>query len=343
MPTLTITPKPTPVGFAVRTATAAASHSESFLIADFGSIPPEINSTRMYTGPGSEPLLRAAAMWDALSSDLYAAAGLHQSVASQLTSESWLGPASATMMDATTPHLTWLHDTAALAARTAQHARAAATAYDAARAMTVPPSVVAANRAQLATIAAANTVGLHAHAIAEIDAQYREMWAQDSTAMYMYADTSANAANMIPFLPPPGVVGDVARAQSSSGIVQALRSLASPVRMGASTPSSLTGALAMLKPLGRSGTGAVARVATTASVGKGASVGVLSVPREWYSTASVRGSAAPAAGVWSATPINATPAVPMMPATRTPTSSLAGYLPASRSRLRTVISMRSGA
>ena len=31
---------------------------------DFGALPPEINSGRMYSGPGSGPMLAAAAGWD---------------------------------------------------------------------------------------------------------------------------------------------------------------------------------------------------------------------------------------------------------------------------------------
>ncbi len=31
---------------------------------DFGALPPEINSGRMYCGPGSGPMLAAAAAWD---------------------------------------------------------------------------------------------------------------------------------------------------------------------------------------------------------------------------------------------------------------------------------------
>ncbi|WP_155731734.1 PPE domain-containing protein, partial [Mycobacterium avium] len=30
---------------------------------DFGALPPEINSGRMYAGPGSGPLMAAAAAW----------------------------------------------------------------------------------------------------------------------------------------------------------------------------------------------------------------------------------------------------------------------------------------
>ncbi|MBV1656084.1 PPE domain-containing protein, partial [Mycobacterium tuberculosis] len=38
---------------------------------DFGALPPEINSARMYAGPGSASLVAAAQMWDSVASDLF--------------------------------------------------------------------------------------------------------------------------------------------------------------------------------------------------------------------------------------------------------------------------------
>ncbi len=47
---------------------------------DFGALPPEINSARMYAGPGSASLVAAAQMWDSVASDLFSAASAFQSV-----------------------------------------------------------------------------------------------------------------------------------------------------------------------------------------------------------------------------------------------------------------------
>lgn len=46
----------------IRIANAIVCGEEDWL--DFGALPPEINSGRMYCGPGSGPMLAAAAAWD---------------------------------------------------------------------------------------------------------------------------------------------------------------------------------------------------------------------------------------------------------------------------------------
>jgi hypothetical protein len=62
---------------------------------DFGALPPEINSARMYSGPGSAPLLAAASAWTGLAAELHSAAVSYASVVSALAGDMWLGPASA--------------------------------------------------------------------------------------------------------------------------------------------------------------------------------------------------------------------------------------------------------
>jgi hypothetical protein len=59
---------------------------------DFGALPPEINSGRMYTGPGRGSMLAASAAWDGLAADLHFTAASYQSVISDLTGAAWLGP-----------------------------------------------------------------------------------------------------------------------------------------------------------------------------------------------------------------------------------------------------------
>ena len=64
---------------------------------DFGALPPEINSGRMYSGPGSGPMLESGAAWENVAAELYSAAASYSSVIAGLTDGSWRGPASTSM------------------------------------------------------------------------------------------------------------------------------------------------------------------------------------------------------------------------------------------------------
>ena len=63
---------------------------------DYLSSPPEITSTKIYSGPGSEPMTVAASAWSSLAAELKSIAASYRAVINQLTTEEWLGPASAT-------------------------------------------------------------------------------------------------------------------------------------------------------------------------------------------------------------------------------------------------------
>jgi len=169
---------------------------------DFGALPPEINSGRMYSGPGSAPMLAAAAGWDQLSGELYSAAASYSSVISGLTGGSWKGPASASMAAAAATYVAWMGAAATQAEQAATQARAAASAFESAFAATVPPPLIAANRAQLAMLVATNFLGINTPAIMATEVHYAEMWAQDAAAMYGYAGSSAAAATLTPFTAP---------------------------------------------------------------------------------------------------------------------------------------------
>jgi PPE-repeat protein len=99
---------------------------------DFGLLPPEINSGRMYAGPGSGSMLAAAAAWSGLAADMLAAAEGHRSVISELTGGPWLGPSSESLLAAVTPFIAWLDSGSVEAELTASQAYAAAAAYEAA-------------------------------------------------------------------------------------------------------------------------------------------------------------------------------------------------------------------
>ena len=176
---------------------------------DYGLLPPEINSGRIYTGPGVGPMLAAAAAWSGLAADYQATAAGHRSVISELTGGPWVGPASASLVAAASPFISWLDGSAEEAGQAASQAFAAAAAYEAAFAASVPPPVIAANRALLAALVATNFLGQNTPAIAATEALYLEFWAQDAAAMYNYAGSSA-AATRLAELPEPAEVVDPA-------------------------------------------------------------------------------------------------------------------------------------
>ncbi len=244
---------------------------------DFAAIPPEINSALMYAGAGAGPMLAAATAWDQLAAELHLHAVSYRSVISGLTTGSWQGPASASMAAAAAPYLTWMTATAAQCEQVANQATAAVSAYESAFSMTVPPPVIAANRAQLMALVATNVLGQNTPAIMATEAQYGEMWAQDAAAMFGYAGTSAAAATLMPFTPPQpnsnpaalaghaAVLGHTAGAAAASHAQTMASSLssASQAVQGLASPTSASG----LSPMATGSATSVASSAATAPTG----------------------------------------------------------------------------
>jgi len=188
---------------------------------DFGALTPEVNSARMYAGPGSSSLQAAASAWNGLAAELQSAAQGYETVITQLSSDEWTGAASASMASAAQPYVSWLNTTAAQAEQAATQARAAAAAHEQAFAATVPPPLIAANRAQTAAAVQANVFGQYTPLIAQLEAQYSEMWAQDSAAMYGYAGQSAAATQVTPFTSPAATTNPAGTAAQSAAVSSA--------------------------------------------------------------------------------------------------------------------------
>ena len=188
---------------------------------DFGALPPEINSGRMYVGPGSGPMLAASAAWDELAAELQSTASSYGSTIAGLTVGPWTGPSSIAMAAAASPYVTWISATAAQAEQAATQAKLAAGAYETAFAATVPPPVITANRALLMALIATNFLGQNTAAIAATEAHYMEMWAQDAAAMYAYAGSSASASQLTSFTEPPQTTNTSGTALQSAAVSQA--------------------------------------------------------------------------------------------------------------------------
>lgn len=191
----------------------------------FAALPPEVNSGRMYAGPGAGPMLAAATAWDELANELQTTAA------------------------AAAPQVAWLNSAAAQANQTGDQAKAAAAAYESAYAMTVPPPVIEANRAQLNSLVATNLLGQNAPAIAATEVAYGEMWAQDVAAMYSYAGESQAAAQVTPFTPPQQTTNQGGLTAQSASATQAAATPAGGAQAALSNSPALSAVPSALQAL----------------------------------------------------------------------------------------------
>ena len=186
---------------------------------DYGIFPPEFNSARIYSGPGSGSYVAAASAWNAVAAELQSAALSYQTVVTQLSSEEWTGTASAAMAQAATPYAEWLSSTAAQAELTATQAQEAAAAYETALASSVAPPLIAANRMQSQQLQATNIIGQNTPLIMQLEAQYGEYWAQDAAAMSTYsAQSTTLTKSMTNIQPAPKVTNDAGTANQTATV-----------------------------------------------------------------------------------------------------------------------------
>jgi PPE-repeat protein len=261
----------------------------------------------MYSGPGAESMIRAAAAWDGLAARLCTAAADYRAVTTKLPA----GCDAARYLD-------WLDAVAARTERAATQLSAAAGAHQSACQAMVPPPTITANRARRRSLANENRLGQASPAIADTDAEYERMWAQDADAMYAYADASAAAAALTPFGSPPGEQGaasgpwalksapDIVSAGSRvmSAIPEALQGLSrSPLTSFDESLAPVTPPLSKLSSLSAPSDFAInhlnslnkqaalrslftkparpRRATRTVGFGLGASIGELAVPPAW--------------------------------------------------------------
>jgi PPE-repeat protein len=200
---------------------------------DFGALPPEVNSGRLYAGPGSAPIMAAASAWQAMAGQLESVVRGYTAVIEGLQAESWSGNASTAMAEAAAPYIGWIATAATQAEETAGQARAAAAAYETAFAATVPPALVAANRGQYAALVTANTFGQYTAQIAATEAAYADMWAQDAQAMYGYASASSTATALSAFTEPPETTTAAGHSAQAAAVTQAAGSSGSTTAQSA--------------------------------------------------------------------------------------------------------------
>ena len=213
-------------------------------VLDFAGVPPEITSARMYAGAGSGSLAAAATAWALLATELNSIATSYRSVLSALASGPWVGPSSISMTSAAQPYVSWISDTAAQAGQTAGQLGSAVAAYETAFAATVPPAEIEVNRALLSALVSTNVLGQNTGAIAVLEAQYDDMWAQDAGAMFGYAGASASATRLTPFTSPPQTTDSAATTGQGGAVMQAAAAAS-----GSRAQSTLSGVPNLLQGL----------------------------------------------------------------------------------------------
>ena len=112
----------------------------------------------------------------------------------------------------------------------------------------MPPPLVAANRAETAAVTQANVFGQYTPSIAQLEAQYGEMWAQDTAAMYGYAGQSAAAAKVTPFAAPAATTNPAGTANQAAAVSQATGTSAADEQPAGPVTADLVSAELAAKP-----------------------------------------------------------------------------------------------
>jgi PPE-repeat protein len=208
------------------------------------TLPPEITSALIHSGPGAEPLLEAAAAWQLLGTSLEESASSSSSVLSSLAG-AWHGPAAVAMIEAVEAYLAWMRATAQQCLQIAASADAAAAAFTSTRAAVVPVATVTANRTRLVQLWATNRFGSNLPAIAQTEAQYQSMWANNSAAMIRYQAAAQQATTLPLFVTPPsvtdptGVAAQDGAVSTAQAVSPAAKAAASPITNLAFAPAAV--------------------------------------------------------------------------------------------------------
>jgi PPE-repeat protein len=209
---------------------------------DFTTLPPEVISALIHSGPGSQSLADAAAAWRQLGADLEDAADNYAAAVSSMA-DAWHGPSAAAMSRSVAPYLAWLRTTSQQAQQVAASAQAAANAFNSASAAVVPTTQVLANRTRLAQLLATNGFGRNLPAIAATEADYQRMWANNAAAMTRYQAASTQATNLPQFSSPTSTTNPSAQASQSSAQTAAAANSANSAATTAATSATPAAAL----------------------------------------------------------------------------------------------------
>ena len=163
-------------------------------------------------------------------------------VVTELANEEWLGPASQSLASAVSPYVLWAQTTASQAEQNATLASSAGAAYEQVFASVVPPPVIALNRAQLTKAVTTNVLGQNNQTISQLESQYGDYWAQNTSALNNYQTQSTNVTKQLTAVQPAPQVskGDGGSTASSAAVANTTASNASNTVSNATTNATTT-------------------------------------------------------------------------------------------------------
>src|ERR1700744_771874 len=162
------------------------------------AFPPEVHSALLGSGPGTGPLLAAAATWSSLSTEYASAADELAGLLGAVQGSAWQGPSAEQYVAAHAPYLGWLYESAAKSTAAAALHETTATAYTAALAAMPTLPELAANHAIHATLLATNFFGINTIPIAVNEADYARVLGQGATVLSRYDVVATEAVAPVP-------------------------------------------------------------------------------------------------------------------------------------------------
>lgn len=168
---------------------------------DFLALPPEVNSARLFAGPGPSEMESTASAYAAIADGLLAAAAGADGSMNQMEII-WQGASADQAQRAFRNHANWLRTEGAAAATTAAVAAGIGMANGAALGAMPTVAEIEAIQAAIATASAASSgsLGLGAATVAILEGMYMAEWFRAATVMSTYA-TATTA--LLGELPPP--------------------------------------------------------------------------------------------------------------------------------------------